>query len=118
MSASECQALQSTALEVAAALDAYERHVRQLVSSWLDMDLYHAVSGEIDAVRSLCAALPELSLPWVSLLVSHAELVHCLWRSTQPAARPVSGELQARLEEHLQCITVLAERSRQLADQA
>lgn len=114
MSASECQVMEATAVEVVASLDAYERHVRQLVFTWLDMDLYGTVSAEIDTIRLCCAAMPELSVPWVALLVSHAELVHCLWRSGQPGQHLATGELQRHLQEHLQCIATLAERSRRL----
>lgn len=112
MSGCECQAMHATAAEIGAWLAAYEAHVRELVFTWLDMELYRTVSDEVDALRALCAERPELSVPWVALLVSHAELVHCLWRRGQPGQRPDSGELQQRLREHLQCIARLAERSR------
>jgi hypothetical protein len=116
MSHCECQAVQAAAHELEAWLTTYELHVHELVFTWLDMDLYRTVSDEIDVIRGLCAGLPELSVPWVGLLVSHAELVHCLWRRGQPGQRPDSGELQQRLQEHPQCIAGLAERSRRLGD--
>ncbi|RYF13853.1 MAG: hypothetical protein EOO30_20075 [Comamonadaceae bacterium] len=116
MTGSECQATQAAATEVEAALDAYERHVRRLVRTWLDMDLYRTVSAEIDDLRSCCAALPQLSTCWVALLISHADLVHCLWRSSQAGERVSREELQHRLEEHLDCIHALADRSHQLAE--
>lgn len=116
MSGCDCQAVNAAAEDLGTWLGTYEAHVRQLVFTWLDMDLYHTVSAEIDAIRSLCADLPELSVPWVALLVSHAELVHCLWRRGQPGQRPGSGELQQRMQEHLQCIAALEERSRGIAD--
>ena len=112
MSGFECQAIQATAQEVEASLAAYATHVRELVFTWLDMELYHTVSAEIDEIRAACAGRPELSVPWVALLVSHAELVHCLWRRGQPGERPGSGEVQQLLREHLQCIARLGERSR------
>jgi hypothetical protein len=118
MTASECQPEQPTALEVEAALDRYERHVRELVQTWLDMDLYREVSVEIDAIRACCAAVPELSVPWVALLISHADLVHCLWRSGQPGQRVAQRELQQRLDDHVRCIRALAERSHQLGDRS
>jgi hypothetical protein len=115
MAESECQATQAAATEVEAALDVYERHVRRLVLTWLDMDLYRTVSAEIDDLRSCCTALPELSTAWVALLISHADLVHCLWRSSQPGERVSREELQRRLDEHLDCIQALGDRSHQLA---
>jgi len=116
MTASECQAMHAAATELEAALEEYERHVRTLVLTWLDMDAYRDVSAEIDAIRNGCAGLPELSTSWVALLVSHADLVHCLWRSSQPDERVSREELQRRLEEHVGCIRGLAERSRRLAE--
>lgn len=116
MSECECQATQAAAHELEAWLAEYEAHVRQLVVTWLDMDLYHTVSAEIDEIRNVCAAAPELSAPWVDLLVSHAELVYCLWRRGQPEQRPGSGEVRQHLREHLRCIARLAERCRRLAD--
>lgn len=116
MRSSECQATQATALELEAALDIYERHVRRLARTWLDMDLYREVSAEIDAIRCACANLPELSVPWVALLVSHAELVHCLWLGDQPDRQVTAPEMQQRLDEHVRCIRSLAERGRRLAE--
>lgn len=118
MTGSECQSMHAAATEVEAALDVYEHDVRKLVLTWLDMDLYHEVSAEIDAVRAACARMPELATSWVALLVSHADLVHCLWRSSQPGERVSREELQRRLEEHVDCLRELADRSRRLADRA
>lgn len=116
MTGSECQSMHAAASEVDAALEIYEIDVRRLVRTWLDMDLYHEVSAEIDDVRSCCARIPELATAWVALLVSHAELVHCLWRSSQPGERVTREELQRRLEDHVECIRALSDRSRRLAE--
>jgi len=116
MSGCECQAVQAAAQELEASLASYEVHVRELVFTWLDMELYQTVSAGIDDIRCACAALPELSVPWVALLVSHAELVHCLCRRGQPGQQPGHREVQQRLREHLDCIAHLAECSRRLAD--
>lgn len=103
MSGSDSQAIEAAARHLLAALDDYERDARALVAGWLDMDLYATVSARIDEIKLCCAVLPQLSVPWVSLLISHAELVHCLWRSSQPRP-PLRDEVQQHLEEHLQCV--------------
>ena len=117
MSTGDTQVTQAAA-ELAAALDMYERHVHKLVDTWLDMDLYLVVSGEIDAIKLRCAPLPELSVPWIALLISHAELVHCLWRRSQSSPRSETDETQQRLAEHLHSIQLLAARCRTLAQSA
>jgi hypothetical protein len=70
--------------EALAALERYQLHVRQLATRRLDAELYHAVSLDIQEVRRCCHALPQLSAPWVALLIAHAELSQALWRSSQP----------------------------------
>ena len=114
MSGSGAQALQATARHLMMALESYEPHVRDLVAGWLDMDLYLTVSAEIDDLKLCCSTLPELSVPWVSLLISHAELVHCLWRNSQPAP-PRPSEVERRLNEHLESVHWLRARARRIA---
>lgn len=114
MSGSDSQAIEATARHLMAALEEYERDARALVESWLDMDLYALVSAEIDDLKLCCSSLPNLSVPWVSLLISHAELVHCLWRSSQPLP-PGPGEVERRLAEHLECVRWLHARAERIA---
>src|SRR5689334_4241037 len=104
MSASHFPVMRVAAMQAASALARYERHVRRLAATWLDMDLYAEVSGEIDEIKLLCATLPHVAVPWTNLLVSHAELVHALWQG-EHAADPNGAELShQRLDEHLACI--------------
>lgn len=111
MSASHFPAVRATALHAATALARYERHVRKLAATWLDMELYRTVSEEIDEIQRDCALLPDVAAPWAALLVSHSDLVHALWRSTQSAtpAGP-APDVRPQLEEHLACIDALARR--------
>jgi hypothetical protein len=113
MSAGDAAATRASALSAAAALASYERHVRRLATTWLDMELYRTVSAEIDAIGRACAQLPSVRVPWVALLVSHAELVHALWRSDGQSA-DLGGCAEA-LHEHLQCIDALARRCLRVA---
>jgi hypothetical protein len=80
MSASHAPALDAIAMQLVVALDRYEHDVGRMVDTWLDMDLYRDVSAQIEQIRMYCAALPQLSVHWVELLIAHAELVHSLWR--------------------------------------
>ena len=99
-----------SARQATSALARYERHVRRLAATWLDMELYARVSEEVDEIRRFSAVLPALAYPCTALLISHADLIHALWARSQPSAAPDSGEVDRRLEEHLHCIDALARR--------
>jgi hypothetical protein len=114
---SHIPALRATALQAADALARYELHVRRLAATWLDMELYRTVSTEIDEIQRYCKGLPQFSVAWVALLISHAELIHCLWRSSQPGSAVPWKERQHCLLDHIACIHVLADRCIDLARQ-
>ena len=109
MSDRHTPALRAAALRAAVALERYELHVRRLAATWLDMELYRTVSAEIDEIKGHCACLPQFSVAWVSLLISHSELIHCLWRSTQAGNVVPWQERQRHLLDHIACIRVLAD---------
>ena len=115
MSACHMPALRATAIETAMALARYERHVRRLVNTWVDMELYQTVSSEIDQIRTCCGTLPQVAVPWTALLISHAELVHALWQSMPDPAGAQGPAVQAKLQEHLVCIDALARRCLRLS---
>jgi hypothetical protein len=112
MSASQHRIFGAIALELAAAVEEYARASDQLVATWLDMELYQAVSRQVDHMRMLCASLPEVSLPWVEVLIAHTELVHCLWKHADKA---VPGEELARCRaQHVAAVHALREKCRVL----
>jgi len=113
MSAGDAAATRASALSAAAALASYERHVRRLATTWLDMELYRIVSAEVDAIGRACAQLPSVHVPWAALLASHAELVHALWRTGGKSTD--LGGCEEALHEHLQCIDALARRCLRVA---
>lgn len=80
MSAYDAPAFDAIAFQLAAALEKYDEDVGTMVDTWLDMEVYRAVSDQVEDIRMLTAALPQLSVAWVELLIAHAELVHSLWR--------------------------------------
>jgi hypothetical protein len=110
MSAFEAPAVDAIVLQLASALDGYERDVERMVETWLDMELYSQVSDEIEQIRVFAAALPQLSVPWVELLIAHAELVHSLWRlrfREQEIDRAMLEEVRTR---HAACVALLRAR--------
>jgi hypothetical protein len=108
MSACQFPTADTTAFRLAALLEEYEQHVGELTSTWLDAALYARVSREIGEMRLLCAALPLLSVPWVHLLISHAELVHCLW--TCPPDGEESHPAERCKAHHLVAIRALRQK--------
>ena len=108
MSASQARAIDAIAFELAAAVENYEQACEQLVATRPDMALYQSVSRQVDHMRLLCASLPQVSVAWVGLLISHAELVHCLWRCGEKSA--LSPELEACQVRHAHAIRALREK--------
>jgi hypothetical protein len=107
MSASHAPALDAIAFQLAALLEKYDQTVAAMIDTWLDMDLYREVSEQVEQVRAYSAALPQLSVHWVELLIAHAELVHSLWRlrfQEGGAQREKLDEVRAR---HADCVASL-----------
>ena len=104
MSASQLNAIDAVAFQLASALERYDTDVQAMVDGWLDMDRYHAVSGDIEEIRMYCHSLPQLGVAWAELLISHAELVHGLWRSAFSDGSRSLDEVRLR---HSECVQVL-----------
>jgi hypothetical protein len=114
MSASHAPLVDVIVFQLMATLEQYELDVERLVASWLDMECYREVSERIEAIRGYSAALPQLSAQWVELLIAHAELVHCLWRSQNLRSAEREPLVAAALRQHGTCIRTLHERCRTL----
>jgi hypothetical protein len=118
MSAPPSAALSAITFQLAATLDTYELLFDKLMRNWPDMEGYGAVSRSIDELRLYSASLPELAVQYVSLLIAHSELVHCLWKGTTPGGCPDDHLADAR-EGHRLAIAALRRKClRALAEQA
>ncbi|MGV3570478.1 MAG: hypothetical protein ACO1PB_07755 [Ramlibacter sp.] len=107
MSASQTPARLAIASQLMAALDAYERDTVSMVAAWPDLERYRCASEQVESIRNFSAALPEVRVAWVELLIAHAELVHFLWRmqyGDQPATRLELGPVRDR---HGACVAAL-----------
>src|SRR5262245_5214339 len=93
------------AREALAALERYQLHLRQLATRWVDAELYHHISVDVQEVRRCCHEVPVLSSGWVALLIAHAELSQALWRAAHPASAP--EERQRLLGNVFECIAEL-----------
>ena len=110
MSASHAPVLDAIAMQLVAALDRYEGDVGTMLETWLDMERYRAVSAQVEEIRLYSATLPQVSVPWVELLIAHAELVHCLWRQqfdSPESHLAACSDLRAR---HGECIASMRAR--------
>ena len=110
MSASPASALDAVAFQLLTTLDAYDRDMGEMVDTWLDMELYGRVSGQVEDIRMYCSTLPRLSVRWVDLLIAHAELVHCLWRQQFQADHSPQEKLQEMRVHHSGCVKALRAR--------
>jgi hypothetical protein len=110
MSAFQSPALDAVAFQLAAALDRYDQSVQRMVDTWLDMDMYRSVSDQVEEIRRYSACLPELSVPWVELLIAHSELVHSLWRLRFQADQGHRARLDEVRARHTACIESLKAR--------
>ena len=115
MPATKFSSSREAAQAALATLEPYARDVRHLVASWLDADLYQRVGHQMERLRHDFAALPELSAPWVELLISHAELVHCLWRSAHLPADEGAKARGAQLAAHLERVDATLRRCMAIA---
>ncbi|HEX7887969.1 MAG TPA: hypothetical protein VF522_01310 [Ramlibacter sp.] len=114
MSAFQSQALDAIAFQLVASLEKYERDVATMVDTWLDMDLYCRVSEQVEEIRMYSAALPQLSVQWVELLIAHAELLHSLWRLRFREVEADRGRLAELHERHGDCVVTLRARALRL----
>lgn len=110
MSASGSPELDAIAFQLVAALEKYDEDAGRMVDTWLDMELYRSVSDQIEQIRLYSAALPRLSVPWVELLIAHAELVHSLWRLRFQHVEADRVRLEEVRARHSHCVAVLRSR--------
>jgi hypothetical protein len=104
MSASHAPVLDAVAFQLAAALERYELDLAVLMDTWLDMDRYREVSEQVEQIRMYAAALPQLSVAWVEVLISHAELIHHMWRRQNARPAPAPEEVRELRKRHAAAI--------------
>ena len=111
MSASQSSAFDAIAFQLVAALEPYERDAAALLAHWPDLERYREMSEGIERVRLYSSSLPEVRVHWVELLITHAELVHCLWRDQYGNGVPPADATLALLQErHSECVAALRDR--------
>jgi hypothetical protein len=113
MSAPDQHTREAIASQLITALEQYEADVQILCGSWLDMEHYQSVSQQVDELRMYAAALPRVSVQWVAVLISHAELIHSLWKARRSDAKDAAA-VEDMLSDHVAAIHLLSRTARQL----
>jgi hypothetical protein len=107
--------LDAIAFQLIAALEQYEEDVGVLVRKWhvdQDMERYALVSRKVDEIRNLCGAMPSVAAQWVTVLISHTELMHGLLRPTRPASNAML--LEEQLLDHQAVVEALRSKCRRM----
>lgn len=115
MSGDHFPVARNAASQVLPLLERYEAHSRTLAADFLQMNLYGLVSEDIDAIRQLCSQIPEISVPWVRLLITHAEWIHSLWLAVRAGGGTAPRQREERLADHLAAIAALAQHCAEVA---
>ena len=89
---------------VAAALERYQASWDQLIDSWFDRERFKTVNAELDEIRKLAAALPQLSVDMVEVIMRHAQLLHALVRT---AGSRHAAQVIALRDKHLTAINAI-----------
>jgi hypothetical protein len=110
MSVAQGAALAAIANQLATALDSYESEIEVMAAHPQDPEAYRRVSGRMDQMRLYASALPQLSVPWVELLIRHFELMHGIWQLQQHKIK--SDELSVLREQHRSSVMSVSSRVR------
>lgn len=111
MSASPSHALDAIAFQLVAALEKYDADADAMVENWPDLDRYREVSAQIENIRMYSAALSDVRVQWVELLIAHAELIHFLWRVKFGESLDAKAQIASVREHHADCVVALRNRS-------
>ncbi|HVE54968.1 MAG TPA: hypothetical protein VNB23_16410 [Ramlibacter sp.] len=110
MSSPHAFAFDAVAVQLVAALDAYDRETEAVIAAWPDLERYREFSAQLEKIRGYSSGLHDLRVQWVELLIAHAELVHFLWRIEYGDAESARAEVVAVREHHADCVMALRNR--------
>jgi hypothetical protein len=100
----------TAATQLVSALDRYDQDLSVLVARGYQPELYSRMSRRFDEMRGFAAALPKLSVSWVTLLISRVDLTHSLFLAHNGDASGVEGQFTA----HTVAVATLRKECRQL----
>jgi hypothetical protein len=102
---SQSPALTAIAFQLVAALERYQASVDELLESWLDRSRWKAAVRQLDEIRKLRCALPQLAVDMMELAMRQADLLQTLWAKARVHPRAViAGEIAALRSRHCAAI--------------
>jgi hypothetical protein len=108
--------LNAIVFQLLAELEGYELQVHRLAREWestQELVLFGETGRAMDRMRALAGALPQLSVQWVMIMISHTELMHNLWR----VSRGEKIDIPAEIKGHLEAVDAMAAKCRRLLTQ-
>lgn len=108
MSSLRTPALTAIAFQLVAALERYQASFDELVESWFDRNRCHAVVRQLDEIRKLRCALPQLAVDMMEVAMRHRDLLQTLWtKATVTPGAAIAGEIAALRSRHRAAIEAM-----------
>ena len=94
--------------QLVAALERYQASFDEMVDSWFDRNRCHAVVRQLDEVRKLRCALPQLAVDMMEVAIRHTELLQRLWiKATAAPQSAIAGEIGTLRSRHRAAIEAM-----------
>lgn len=106
--------LSAIAFQLLASVEDYEQALADVPVQGPEPELLARLAADFDQMQLQAATLPQLSVSWVALLISRAELMHRLWVPHQNHAPHAGGEFGELLEQHREAVHALRCRAMRL----
>jgi len=84
---------------LAAALERYQANFDQLAASWSDRNRWQEVNHQLREIKKLGAALPQLAVDEMDLVIRHVELLRSLLRKPSIELEPALAE-ELSIKQH------------------
>jgi hypothetical protein len=117
MSASSLPAIRTIASQLAVALERYQNDFDEMVESWMDRQYYRAVAAELQDIRMMRGALPQLSDEMSEVLIRHVELVHSVWTAQIKPSPAATCEMKRLRQQHRAAVEAMGRKCAELSSQ-
>lgn len=115
MSASSAPAAGSIAIQLSEALERYQRDFEEMAESWVDTAHYRTVNSELQQIRTLKGALPELSQEMADVLIRHVELVQAAWKAQIRHQGDAATDMKRLRQRHAASVEAMRRKCLQLS---
>ena len=115
MSASSVPALRAIASQLGQALQRYQYDFDEMVESRMDRCYYRAVTAELQDIRMMRGALPQLSDEMAEVLMRHVELVHSVWGAQIRPSEAAICEMKRLRQRHRAAVEAMGRKCLELS---